>query len=123
MSQTAADQSVCLEVAKGSVVDEVIRRRRLKGAGFSWQVPEILSHRFGRINGNDYALVALTRSMSLFCFSNQKSSNPVRVPGKLPPLVGAVDPRDRAGFQMWGSDIFCFYAPPSRAPERWIVIA
>ena len=58
----ADDQSLCLKVAKGSVVDEVIRRKRLKGAGFSWQVPEVLSHRFGRINGNDYALVALTRN-------------------------------------------------------------
>jgi hypothetical protein len=27
---------------------------------------------------------------------------------KLPPLVGAMESRDRAGFEMWGSDISFF---------------
>ena len=51
----ADDQSLCVEVARGFVVEVVIRRKRLKGAGFSWQVPGIFSYGFGRINGNDYA--------------------------------------------------------------------
>jgi hypothetical protein len=54
MSRTADDQSLCVEVNVGSVVDEVIRRKRLKGAGFSWQVPEIFSHGLTRI-ASDYA--------------------------------------------------------------------
>jgi hypothetical protein len=42
-------------------------------------------------------------------------------PSKLPPLVMAMESRDLAGFEMWGSDISVFCASPSRAAERGVM--
>jgi hypothetical protein len=42
-------------------------------------------------------------------------------PSKLPPSVGAMESRDLAGFEMWGSDISVFCASPSRAAERGFI--
>jgi hypothetical protein len=39
---------------------------------------------------------------------------------KLPPLVVAMESRDLACFEMWGSDIPVFCASPSRAAERGV---
>ena len=82
------------------------REALLRGGDFS--------HRLRRINGEDCCGLRLTRSVGL-------REETARDLIKLPPLVAAVDPRDRADFKMWGSDIFVC-AAPSRAAKRVLAL-
>jgi hypothetical protein len=53
-----------------------------------------------------------------------RDKNPLTLnfyPSKLPPLIMAMESRDLAGFEMWGSDISVFCASPSRAAERGVM--